>query len=76
MSVGTPRRSVWFRLYHGETAFDFVGRKMRWFLISGAVILVGIISLADIASGAPSEKAGKAVADISRPGGKHDQTLH
>ena len=35
--------------------------------------LVGIISLADVACAAPPKAAGKAVADISRPGGKHDQ---
>ncbi len=35
--------------------------------------LVGIISIADIAYSAPSKTAGLAVADISRPGGKHDQ---
>ena len=46
MSIDNPRRSVWFRLYHGETAFDFVGRKWRWFAISGTVILLGVISLA------------------------------
>ena len=35
--------------------------------------LVGIISLGDIAK-ATARKAGVAVAGISRPGGKHDQT--
>ena len=38
--------------------------------------LVGIIALADIASGTDDATAGNAVADISRPGGKHDQTVH
>jgi CBS domain-containing protein len=38
--------------------------------------LVGIISLGDVAASAPPKAAGQAVADISRPGGKHDQTLH
>jgi preprotein translocase subunit SecF len=33
------------RLYHGETAFDFVGRRKRWFAISGVVILVGLLAL-------------------------------
>ena len=37
--------------------------------------LVGIISLGDIAK-ATARKAGVAVAGISRPGGKHDQTQH
>jgi CBS domain-containing protein len=38
--------------------------------------LVGIISLADLASGAPAAKTGQAVAEISKRGGKHDQALH
>jgi CBS domain-containing protein len=37
--------------------------------------LVGIISLGDIAQ-ATEKKAGVAVAGITRPGGKHDQTQH
>ena len=37
--------------------------------------LVGIISLGDIAQAA-EKKAGTAVAGITRPGGKHDQTHH
>ena len=38
--------------------------------------LVGIVSLGDIARKTESSTAGQAVAGISRPGGKHDQTLH
>jgi CBS domain-containing protein len=38
--------------------------------------LVGIISLGDVASGADDSTLGHAVADISKPGGKHDQKLH
>lgn len=38
--------------------------------------LVGIVSLSDIANGVSPTTAGTAVADISRPGGKHDQTVH
>jgi CBS domain-containing protein len=37
--------------------------------------LVGIVSLGDIAKAA-ERKAGAAVAGITRPGGKHDQTSH
>jgi preprotein translocase subunit SecF len=43
--VTEVKRSIWHRLYHGETAIDFVGSKNRWFILSGAVILIGIISL-------------------------------
>lgn len=38
--------------------------------------LVGIISLGDLAKGAPPKTAGQTVAEITRPGGKHDQTMH
>ena len=39
------KKSIWYRLYHGETAFDFVGHTRRWLVISGTVILIGLISL-------------------------------
>ena len=41
-----PKRSLRWRLYHGETNFDFVGQRRKWFMISGAVILVGLLALA------------------------------
>src|SRR3982750_626644 len=40
------KRNIWSRLYHGETEFDFIGRWKLWFAISGAVILLGLGSLA------------------------------
>ena len=36
-------RSVWARLYHGQTTVDFVGRWRIWFGLSAAVILVGVV---------------------------------
>ena len=39
------KHSLWTRLYRGETSFDFVGRRNRWFLISGTVIGIGLIML-------------------------------
>ena len=39
------RSSIWSRLYNGETTIRFVSRWKRWFLISGGVILVGLVSL-------------------------------
>ncbi|MDA8359520.1 MAG: protein translocase subunit SecF [Actinomycetota bacterium] len=33
------------RLYRGETLFDFVGRRRVWMLISGIVIVAGLLSL-------------------------------
>lgn len=41
----TRRRSVFSRLYRGETAYDFIGRRRRWFAISALVILAGMASL-------------------------------
>jgi preprotein translocase subunit SecF len=42
---GGHKKSIWYRLYHGETAFDFMGRKRMWFLVSAIVIIVGLASL-------------------------------
>jgi preprotein translocase subunit SecF len=39
------RASLRHRLYHGETAFDFVGRKAWWFGLSAVVIGLGVLSL-------------------------------
>jgi preprotein translocase subunit SecF len=39
------RRSVWTRLYHGETNFDFVGRRKLWFTLSLVAVLIGLGSL-------------------------------
>ena len=33
------------RLYYGETNIDFVGKARRWFVLSGLILLVGLISL-------------------------------
>ncbi len=33
------------RLYRGEVSIDFVGRRRRWYTISGAILLISIIAL-------------------------------
>ncbi|MDQ3384740.1 MAG: protein translocase subunit SecF [Actinomycetota bacterium] len=33
------------RLYRGETDADFVGKARRWFLLSGVLVLIGLVSL-------------------------------
>jgi len=40
-----PKTSLRHRLYHGETTINFVGRRNIWFVVSGVVILAGLISL-------------------------------
>ena len=45
MTDSTVSHSIWYRLYHGETAFDFIGKKNRWFIVSGVIIAAGLASL-------------------------------
>ena len=42
---GTRKPSLAHRLYHGETAINFVGRRNLWFVVSAMVILAGVLSL-------------------------------
>ena len=44
-ATSEEHRSVWTRLYHGETRIDFMKMRRRWFMISAAVIAVGMVSL-------------------------------
>jgi preprotein translocase subunit SecF len=44
-TVESTHTSLPSKLYHGETNFDFVGRRRRWFAFSGTVILIGILAL-------------------------------
>ena len=41
MASVSAKRSVWARLYHGETNIDFVGRRRTWFAISAVLVLIG-----------------------------------
>jgi preprotein translocase subunit SecF len=43
--VSETKHSIWSRLYRGETSFDFVGHRRRWFILSGTIILIGVASL-------------------------------
>ncbi|HJV09117.1 MAG TPA: protein translocase subunit SecF, partial [Acidimicrobiales bacterium] len=39
------KTSLAHRLYHGETTFNFVGRRRFWWAVSAVVILAGLIAL-------------------------------
>jgi preprotein translocase subunit SecF len=39
------KRSLWHRLYHGETTFDFMGRRKIGFIISTVLIVLTLLSL-------------------------------
>jgi protein-export membrane protein SecD/preprotein translocase SecF subunit len=38
------KRSIWSKLYHGETTWNFVGRTRLFLIISGVVIVIGGLS--------------------------------
>jgi preprotein translocase subunit SecF len=40
------KKGLAYRLYHGETSIDFIGRRNIGFIISAVVIGIGVISLA------------------------------
>jgi preprotein translocase subunit SecF len=40
-----PKRSIWTRLYHGETRIDFMSARRWWFMGSALVIALGLVSL-------------------------------
>lgn len=44
-SPSATRPNALLRLYRGETAFDFIGNRRWWFVISAVVILAGILSM-------------------------------
>ncbi|HEX6596624.1 MAG TPA: protein translocase subunit SecF, partial [Acidimicrobiales bacterium] len=45
MSDSPVKRSIWYRLYNGETNYDFVGGRKKWFALSAIVVLAGVLSL-------------------------------
>jgi preprotein translocase subunit SecF len=44
--VARDRDDLATRLYRGEVSYNFIGRRWWWYIGSGIVILVGVISLA------------------------------
>jgi len=42
---GEPKMGLGSRLYNGETRIDFIGRQRRGFILSGAVILIGLAAI-------------------------------
>jgi preprotein translocase subunit SecF len=39
------RESLATRLYRGEVSYDFIGKRRRWYGVSGALMLISIVSL-------------------------------
>ncbi|MEA3020316.1 MAG: preprotein translocase subunit SecF [Actinomycetota bacterium] len=45
MSSNVEQSSIWHRLYNGETDIQFIPRWKTWFILSGVVLAIGVISL-------------------------------
>ena len=43
--AGPVKRSIWHKLYHGETRVNIVGRRKMWFTISAIAVLISVGSL-------------------------------
>ena len=43
-AAAARRKSIFMRLYHGETSADFVGRLRTWLIVSGVIIVAGAVS--------------------------------
>jgi preprotein translocase subunit SecF len=43
--MAASRPNAFLRLFRGDTSFDFAGQWKKWFAISGAVIVIGLISV-------------------------------
>ena len=45
--VEAPRHNFFTRLYTGTGAFEVIGKRRLWFAISGAIIVIAIVSIVD-----------------------------
>lgn len=45
LDSATPRHGFFIRLYTGTGAFDVVGRRKLWFLVSGVIIAIAIAAM-------------------------------
>jgi len=39
------RQGLASRLYRGEISYDFIGHRKRWYLVSGALIVISLVSI-------------------------------
>jgi preprotein translocase subunit SecF len=61
------------RLYRGEVSYDFVGRKRRWYTISGAILLISIVALLVLHLNFSVDFKGGAVFQFSAPSATQTQ---
>jgi preprotein translocase subunit SecF len=56
-------------LYRGDTQFDFVGNRRKWFAISGAIILISVLSLVFRQFNLSVDFAGGTLVEVENPAG-------
>jgi preprotein translocase subunit SecF len=44
-AVAVSQKSLWQRLYNGETTYDFIGNRKKGFLVSGVLLLITLTAL-------------------------------
>jgi preprotein translocase subunit SecF len=40
-----PKQSLTHRLYTGDIAYDFIGRRKLWYIISGVLLLISVVAI-------------------------------
>src|SRR3954453_13561269 len=43
--MAARRQGIASRLYRGEVSYDFIGHRKRWYLFSGALIVLSLVSM-------------------------------
>jgi preprotein translocase subunit SecF len=43
--MASGRQGLATRLYRGQVSYDFIGRRRRWYLASGIVLLISVLSI-------------------------------
>jgi len=61
--------SLFRNLYRGETKFDFVGNRRRWFTLSGVIILVSILSMVFRGFNLSVDFEGGTLVEVENPAG-------
>jgi preprotein translocase subunit SecF len=57
------------RLYHGETRFDFIGSRRRWFTLSAVLVLVSVLALAVRGLNLGVDFEGGSLVEVKNPAG-------
>jgi preprotein translocase subunit SecF len=63
------------RLYRGEVSYDFIGKQKRWYTLSGALLLISVVSLMVFGLNFTLDFRGGSQFDVKAPAGVSLQTV-